>query len=275
MSSPRRIVCLTEETTEVLYALGEQDRIVGVSAFTVRPPEARHDKPVVSQFIEADLDAIEALDPDLVLGFSDLQANICADLIRRGLSVHCFNQRSIAGILDMIRTLGRLIERGDAGNGLADDLSRSIDAARTVGGALSVAPRVFFEEWPDPIITGIHWVSELIEVAGGVDCFADLRGRSLAKDRIVTPEVVLERKPDLYFASWCGRKFRADNARSRLGFADAPFTRDGRMLEIPSSIILQPGPAALTDGLRAVQAEVRRVALELAEAAERAHSARK
>lgn len=263
MIGPRRIVCLTEETTETLYLLGEQERIVGISAFTVRPPEAKQEKPVVAQFIKANIEKIVALDPDLVLGFSDLQAEICAELIGKGLHVYCFNQRSVAGIIEMIRTLGRLVGSPAKANNLAAGLERNLDLARAAAKKLPARPRVYFEEWPDPIITGIRWVSEIIEAAGGEDCFADMRDLSLAKDRIVTPATVLERKPDLYLASWCGRKFRPDTARARPGFAEAPFMRNDRMVEIPSSIILQPGPACLTDGLSAVQREIARVAAEL------------
>ena len=263
MTGPRRIVCLTEETTETLYLLGEQDRIVGISAFTVRPPEAKQEKPIVAQFIKANIEKIVALDPDLVLGFSDLQAEICADFIGRGLQVYCFNQRSVADIIEMIRTLGRLVCSPVKGNDLATALERNFDLVRAAGKKLPAKPRVYFEEWPDPIITGIRWVSEIIEAAGGEDCFADMRDRPLAKERIVSPETVLERDPDLYLASWCGRKFRPDTARSRPGFAEAPFTRNDRMVEIPSSLILQPGPACLTDGLSAVQREIARVAAQL------------
>lgn len=263
MIGPRRIVCLTEETTETLYLLGEQDRIVGISAFTVRPAEAKQEKPVVAQFIKADIEKIVALDPDLVLGFSDLQADICADVIGRGLDVYCFNQRSVASIIEMIRTLGRLVGSPAKGDDLATGLERNLYMARAAAKKLPARPRVYFEEWPDPIITGIRWVSEIIEAAGGEDCFADMRDFRLAKERIVTPAMVLERKPDLYLASWCGRKFRRNTVLARPGFAGQRFTQDDRMVEIPSSRILQPGPACLTDGLSAVQREIARVAAEL------------
>lgn len=263
MTGPRRIVCLTEETTETLYRLGEQDRIVGISAFTVRPPQAKKEKPVVSQFINANIDKIVDLKPDLVLAFSDLQADICSVLISLGLEVYCFNQRSVAGILQMIHTLGRLIECMEKSNRLVDELKQNIDTVRSKANHLSIRPRVYFEEWPDPIICGIQWVSEIIEIAGGIDCFSELKEKKLAKDRIVSPETVIERKPDLYIASWCGKKFRKDIALSRAGFADAPFTRDGRMIDIDSSIILQPGPACLTDGLDAVHQAIIHVSNEL------------
>jgi iron complex transport system substrate-binding protein len=257
VSAPTRIVCLTEETTETLYLLGAADRIVGISAFTVRPPEAKRDKPVVSQYVKADIEKIVALKPDLVLGFSDLQAGICADLIRRGIEVYCFNQRSIAEILTMIRTLGRLVDRAGEGDALADRLAANLDRAREQAAALPFRPRVYFEEWPDPMISGIRWVSEIVDAAGGVEVFAELSEQPMAKNRVVTPQDVLDRRPDLYLASWCGRKFREDTARARPGFADAPFTHPGRMIEIPSAIILQPGPACLTDGLVAVQGAIR------------------
>ena len=263
MTGPRRIVCLTEETTETLYLLGEQDRIVGISAFTVRPPEAKKTKPVVSQYVRAEIDKIVELKPDLVLAFSDLQADICADLVRRGLEVHCFNQRSVAEILEMIRTLGVWVDASSRADRLIDQFRTSLDASRETARNLPAKPRVYFEEWPEPIITGIQWVSELIEIAGGVDCFEALRSCRMAKDRIVTAQDVVRSQPDLYLASWCGRAFRADVARSRAGFAEAPFTRQGRMVSIESSIILQPGPACLTAGLEAISSEIVRVAYEI------------
>lgn len=260
MTGPRRIICLTEETTETLYRLGVSDRIVGISAFTVRPPEAKRDKPVVSQFVRAKIDDIVALKPDLILGFSDLQSKVCAELIERGLEVYCFNQRSIRGILGMVSTLGRLVGETKRGDALAAELLGNVDAAREAARQLPVRPRVFFEEWPDPIITGIRWVVEIIEAAGGDDCFNELSKAVLAKDRIVAPAEVIERKPDLYLASWCGKKFSPDTARARPGFADALFTQEERMVAIDSSVILQPGPAALSDGLAVVQREIARVA---------------
>ena len=260
MIGPRRIVCLTEETTETLYLLGEQERIVGISAFTVRPPEAKAEKPVVSQFVRAKIDEIEALRPDLILAFSDIQADICADLIKRGLPVHCFNQRTVSGIVEMIRLLGRMIGAAEKAADLARRLEGNMSRARDTANKLPFRPRVFFEEWTDPIITGIRWVSEIIEIVGGIDCFADKALMSLAEDRTVTPQEVIDRNPDLYLASWCGNAFRPQQATARQGFADASFTQDGRMFEIPSSIILQPGPACLTDGLSLVQEHIVRVA---------------
>lgn len=262
---PQRIVCLTEETTETLYLLGEEDRIVGISSFTRRPARALREKPKVSQFIRADTDEIEALEPDLVLGFSDLQADIAAELARRGLEVWLLNHRSVAGILAMIRNLARLVDRAEAGETLAAKLEAGIAAARSAAEGLARRPRVYFEEWPDPIITGIRWVSELIEIAGGVDCFADLREASLGRDRIVEAREVRRREPDLYLACWCGKRFDAAEAMAREGFADAPFCREGRMLELPAEVMLQPGPAALGDGLELLVREVHRVAAELAD----------
>ncbi len=263
MTGPTRIVCLTEETTETLYRLGEQDRIIGISAFTVRPPQAKKEKPVVSQYIKADYEKILQLKPDLVLAFSDLQADICSELISRGLQVHCFNQRSLSDIFEMIRTVGRLIDCADKADRLVDELQSNLDHVRRKAEKLPVRPRVYFEEWPDPIICSIRWVSELIEIAGGDDCFSDLRDKASAKDRIVTPQSVIERKPDLYLASWCGKKFRKDTARSRPGFADAPFTREDCMFELDSSIILQPGPACLTDGVEALHQAISAVAHQM------------
>ena len=247
---PRRIVCLTEETTEMLYRMGEEGRIVGISAFTVRPPQARSDKPVVSQFVKADLEKIAALEPDLVLGFSDLQADICAELIRRGIEVHCFNQRSVADILDVVRRLGALIGEPEKGQALARELSDGLERIAESAARFPVRPRVYFEDWPDPLITGIRWVSELIEIAGGEDVFADRRDARLARDRTLRgPEAVLERSPDVYLASWCGRKFRRDYLDKRPGWAEAPFMKRGQVFELDSSTILQPGPGALTDGV--------------------------
>jgi len=266
MKGPRRIVCLTEETTETLYLLGEQERIVGISAFTVRPECAKKEKPVVSQYIKADYEKIVGLAPDLVLAFSDLQAPLCAELIGRGLNVMCFNQRSVAEILEMIRALGRLVCAADKGEALAATLQGNLDRVREESSKLPARPRVFFEEWPDPIITGIRWVSELIEIAGGEDVFAELRGKGLAKDRTVTAEEVISRQPDMYLASWCGRKFRADTARGRAGFVNAAFTRDGRMFEIPSSTILQAGPASVSEGLLELQRAIALVASSMSRA---------
>ncbi|MGH6900078.1 MAG: cobalamin-binding protein [Geminicoccaceae bacterium] len=249
MAHPQRIVCLTEETTETLYLLGEQDRIVGISGYTARPPEARRAKPKVSAFTSARIDRILDLRPDLVLGFSDLQADIAAELIRRGVQVHVFNQRDIAGILAMIRLLGAMVGAAERAERLAERLAAGLEQVRARTPRRADRPRVFFEEWDEPLITGIGWVSELIEIAGGEDCFAELAREALARGRIVAPCAVVERRPDIIVGSWCGKRFRPERVVARPGFAALPAVRAGELHEITSSLILQPGPAALTDGL--------------------------
>ncbi|MVT68269.1 ABC transporter substrate-binding protein [Bradyrhizobium pachyrhizi] len=248
---PRRIVCLTEETVETLYLLGEQDRLVGVSGYAVRPPQVRREKPRVSAFISADMPNILALDPDLVLAFSDLQADIVGDLVRAGVAVHVFNQRDVAGILAMIRTLGAMVGAADRADRLAQNLKQRL---ATIAATPRPAPRpkVYFEEWDDPLISGIGWVSELIEIAGGTDALPHLRAHQAAKDRIVTPDAVRVAMPDVILASWCGKKVVPDRIRKREGWRDIPAVRNDRIVEIKSPIILQPGPAALTDGLDAI-----------------------
>jgi iron complex transport system substrate-binding protein len=253
MFPPSRIVCLTDETVETLYLLGEQDRIVGISGYVVRPPQARREKPRVSAFTSANTDKILALKPDLVLTFSDLQADIAADLIRRGIDVHAFNQRSIAGILDMIRTLGALVDASERARQLVEMLETHLAEVRSRAERLPKRPRVFFEEWDDPLISGVGWVSELVEIAGGIDIFAERGHQGAAKDRIVRTEEVVERQPDLIIGSWCGKKFRAERVVARAGFGQVPAVRHQHLYEIKSSLILQPGPAALTDGLAALQ----------------------
>jgi iron complex transport system substrate-binding protein len=250
---PTRIVCLTEETVETLYLLGEQDRIVGISGYVVRPPQARREKPRVSAFTSANIDKILALKPDLVLTFSDLQADIVADLIRRGLDVHAFNQRSIAGILDMIRMLGAMVDASKRARQLVDGFEARLAEARSRAECLPKRPRIFFEEWDDPLISGIGWVSELVEIAGGVDIFADRRNQGAAKDRVVATEEVVAREPDLIIGSWCGKKFRPERVATRAGFDRIPAVQHQDLYEIKSSLILQPGPAALTDGLSELQ----------------------
>ena len=248
---PRRIVCLTEETVETLYLLGEQDRIVGVSGYAVRPPQVRREKPRVSAFISADIPKILALEPDLVLAFSDLQADIVADLVRAGVAIHVFNQRDIAGILAMIRTLGALVDAAERADKLAKQyeqrLAEIASAARP-----SPKPKVYFEEWDDPLISGIGWVSELIEIAGGEDILPKLRFQQAAKDRIISPDTVRDAAPDVILASWCGKKVVPDRIRQRPGWNEIPAVRNNRIVEIKSPLILQPGPAALTDGLDAI-----------------------
>jgi iron complex transport system substrate-binding protein len=249
---PERLVCLTEETVETLYLLGEEARIVGVSGYAVRPPRVRREKPRVSAFTSADIPKILALEPDLVLAFSDLQAPIVADLARAGLAVHVFNQRSIAGILAMVRTVGALVGVDEKADRLALRLEARL--AEVAGQTRGTRPRVYFEEWDDPLIAGIGWVSELIEIAGGVDVFASLRGAAAAKDRIVTSEMVVEVAPEVILASWCGKKVVPARIASRTGWSAIPAVRAGRIVEIKSPLILQPGPAALTDGLDAIRA---------------------
>jgi iron complex transport system substrate-binding protein len=250
---PRRIVCLTEETVETLYLLGEQDRIVGVSGYAVRPPRVRREKPRVSAFISADIPKILALKPDLVLAFSDLQADIVAELVRAGVGIHVFNQRDIAGILAMIRTLGALVDA----TARADRLAAGYET-RLAGIAATARPaprpKLYFEEWDDPLISGIGWVSELIEIAGGVDILPKLRFQPSAKDRIISPDAVRAAAPDIILASWCGKKVVPDRIRGRSGWDEIPAVRNNRIVEIKSPLILQPGPAALTDGLDAILA---------------------
>jgi iron complex transport system substrate-binding protein len=258
---PSRIVCLTEETTETLYRLGEGDRVVGVSGYTVRPPEARR-KPRVSAFINARFEKIDALEPDLVLAFSDLQADIVRELIRRGHTVFTFNQRSVGGILQMIRLVAALVGCADKGRALAAELERGLDdiagrpwrEALADANAATDAPRVYFEEWDDPLISGIRWVEELVAIAGGVPIFPELRDKGLGRDRIVDPAAVIERNPDVIVASWCGKPVRKPAIVERPGWARITAVRTGQVHEIKSSIILQPGPAALTDGVRHLRA---------------------
>lgn len=253
MYPPERIVCLTEETTETLYLLGEQHRIVGISGYTVRPPQARKEKPRVSAFISADIPKILALRPDLVLTFSDLQADIVAALIRAGVTVHAFNQRTVAEILDMIRTLGALVGAQDRADALADRLAANLEDTRQRAAKARHRPKVYFEEWDDPMISGIAWVSELIDAAGGDDIFPELATCKSAKDRIVTPDAVIRRAPDIIVGSWCGKKFNKEKLIARPGFETIPAVSSGRIHEIKSPLILQPGPAALTDGLSALE----------------------
>lgn len=247
---PKRIVCLTEETTETLYLLGAQDRIVGISGFTQRPAQARREKPIVSAFTSADIAKIEAQSPDLVLAFSDLQADLVRELIARGHQVFTWNQRSLAEILNMVVVLGALVGKSREGLALADQLERNLDAVRASAARLPRRPRVYFEEWPDPMISGIRWVSELIEVAGGDDIFSELRTQGLARERIVTAQRVIERDPELIVASWCGKLVKPERIVSRPGFEHVRAVRAQRIREIKSTLILQPGPASLTDGLR-------------------------
>ncbi len=257
---PERIVCLTEETVETLYLLGEADRIVGVSGYAVRPARVRREKPRVSAFISADLPKILALSPDLVLTFSDLQADIVRDLVRAGIAVHAFNHRDVAGILAMIRMLGAMVGAQPRAAELADALSRRIDACEERAALLPFRPKVYFEEWDEPAICGIGWVSELIGTAGGIDVFADRARSPDARGRFVTKAEIVAAAPDVIVGSWCGKKFVPSRVAARPGFDAVPAVRNGQLFEIKSPMILQPGPAALTDGLDALAAIVKAVA---------------
>jgi iron complex transport system substrate-binding protein len=250
---PSRIVCLTEETTETLYWLGEQDRIVGVSGFTVRPPEARQ-KPRVSAFLSADYEKITALEPDLILAFSDLQADLARELVKRGYAVFTFNQRSVAEILDAIRMIGGLVGAGARAETLAAQFERGLEDIRSSAERFAARPRVYFEEWDAPLISGIQWVEELIEIAGGDPVFPGLRHASLATDRIVEPAAVIERDPEVIIGSWCGKGVNFAKIRARDGWSGITAVRNGALYEVRSSFILQPGPAALTEGVRQLHA---------------------
>ncbi|SEL65966.1 iron complex transport system substrate-binding protein [Pseudoxanthomonas sp. GM95] len=253
--SPRRIVCLTEEPCETLYALGQQDRIVGISGFTVRPPQARREKPKVAAFTSAKIDQILALKPDLAIGFSDIQADIAAALVKAGVEVWIANHRSVAGILEYVRRLGALVGCAAQAEAYADALERSLDAVRSAAARLPHRPKVYFEEWDTPIITGIQWVAELIGIAGGDDIFPELSCEPLAKGRILADGApVIARAPDIILGSWCGKRFRPEQVAARPGWDAIPAVRDGELHEIKSPLILQPGPAALTDGLQAIAA---------------------
>ena len=255
-SYPERIVCLTEETTETLYLLGQGDRIVGVSGYTVRPAEARS-KPKISAFINAKFDKIVGLEPDLVLAFSDLQADLAAELVRRGLNVVTFNQRSVAEILQMVRMLGGLVGCQADAEQLAGRLSAGLDDIRTAAARFPRRPRVFFEEWDEPLISGIRWVEELVAIAGGDPIFPELARCGLAKDRIVDAAEVARRDPEVIFASWCGKRMRKATIQNRPGWEGVAAVRDDRIFEIKSTFILQPGPAALTEGVAQIHNHLR------------------
>lgn len=258
MTGPRRIVCLTEEPTEVLYALGEQDRIVGISGFTVRPARARHEKPRVSAFTSAKVDKILALEPDLAIGFSDMQAEIANALIRAGVEVWIANHRSVAGILDYVRRLGALVGAHEQAEAYARQLEARVDAVRASAASLPRRPRVYFEEWDEPRISAIRWVGELVGIAGGDDVHPARALASLGKDRIVADDrETIATAPDLVIGSWCGKKFRPEQVRARPGWGDVPAVRTGELHEVKSPLILQPGPAALTDGLDALHGIIR------------------
>lgn len=258
MIGPRRIVCLTEEPTEVLYALGEQERIVGISGFTVRPPQARREKPKVSAFTSARIDEILALKPDFVVGFSDIQADIAAALIRQGVEVWISNHRSVDGILDYIRRLGALVGVADKARVYADELEADLAAVAAEAARHAHRPKVYFEEWDEPLISGIQWVAELVRIAGGDDILPELAAEPMAKNRIMADGAkVIARDPDIIFGSWCGKKFRPEKVAARPGWEAIAAVRNQQLFEIKSPIILQPGPAALTDGLKAMAAHIR------------------
>jgi iron complex transport system substrate-binding protein len=255
---PQRIVCLTEEPTEVLYSLGEQHRIVGISGFTVRPAIARREKPKVSAFTSAKIGEILKLEPDFVVGFSDIQADIAAALIKQGIEVWISNHRSVDGILDYVRRLGALVGAADKANAYADELQRGLNAILAQAATLPRRPKVYFEEWDDPLISGIRWVAEVVRIAGGDDIFPERAAQSLAKARILEdPDEVIRRAPDIILGSWCGKKFRPQKVAARPGWSVIPAVRDGELHEIKSPIILQPGPAALTDGVREIAKIIR------------------
>jgi iron complex transport system substrate-binding protein len=256
MFPPSRIVCLTEETVETLYLLGEEHRIVGVSGYAVRPARVRKEKPRVSAFISADYEKVLALEPDLVLTFSDLQADIAAELIRRNVAVHAFNQRDIASILAMVRTLGALVGAAGKAEALAQSLERRLSEVAARAKRIPRRPRVYFEEWDEPMISGIRWVAELIEVAGGIEAFSELSVRKNARDRIVSVPDVIAAQPDIIVGSWCGKKFVPAKVAARPGFDQIPAVRDGFLLEFKSPLILLPCPASLSYGLDALSALV-------------------
>lgn len=247
---PQRIVCLTEETTEWLYLLGQEHSIVGISGYTVRPRRAREEKPRVSAFLSAKIDKILALQPDCVFGFSDLQADIASALIRAGVQVTVFNQRSVTEIFAMLYQVGAMVGQGDQALERISQMQTQLEAMRQTAARFKRRPRVFFEEWDEPHISGIRWVSELMEIAGGDDVFPELAVQSLGKDRIIADgQSIVDRAPDIVIGSWCGKKFRPEKVAARPGWQAVPAVRDGQLFEIKSADILQPGPAALTDGV--------------------------
>jgi iron complex transport system substrate-binding protein len=247
---PQRIVCLTEEPTEWLYLLGEERRIVGISGYTVRPPQARLDKPRVSAFLSAKIDKIVALKPDCVIGFSDLQADIAAQLIRAGVQVTIFNQRSVAEIFSMLYQLAAMVGQAEQGMRRIKAMQQRLTDMAQAAATLKRRPRVYFEEWYDPHISAIAWVSELIGIAGGDDCFPELACQPMGKNRIIADGAdIVARRPDIVLGSWCGRRFRPAHVLARPGWAEVNAVKTGQIFEIKSADILQPGPAALTDGV--------------------------
>jgi iron complex transport system substrate-binding protein len=259
MSCYRRIACLSTEAAETLYALGAEDYIAGISGFTVRPARARSEKPKISGFSSSKLERILAVEPDLVIGFSNMQADICRDLAAAGIEVHLFNQRDIAGILRMVQILAALVDRHEAGQRLIADLRTRIEAVRKAAQQWTTRPKVYFEEWNDPLISGIGWVSEMIRIAGGDDVFEELASHSSAKQRIIAdPMDVVRRAPDIVIGSWCGRKFQPAAVCNRAGWDGIPAVRNGMVAEIKSADILSPGPAAITEGLTQIAALIAR-----------------
>ena len=256
---PQRIVCLTEETTEWLYLLGEQERIVGISGYTVRPRRAREEKPKVSAFLTAKIEKIVALRPDCVFGFSDLQADIAAALIRRGIQVTVFNQRSVEEIFSMLYQVAAMVAQVERGQELIGQMRQGLRDIELAGAALPRRPRVYFEEWDSPHISAIRWVSELVGIAGGDDCFPELATQAMGKDRIIADGAdIVRRNPDIIIGSWCGKKFRAEKVAARPGWQDVSAVKNGQLFEIKSADILQPGPAALSDGIK----QLHRIVLE-------------
>ena len=259
---PQRIVCLTEETTEWLYLLGEEQRIVGISGYTVRPRRAREEKPKVSAFLKAKIDAIVELQPDCVLGFSDLQADIAADLVRRGIQVTIFNQRSVEEIFSVLYQLAAMVGALERGEQLIADMRAGLERIREAASRLPRRPRIYFEEWDEPPISAIRWVSELMGVAGGDDIFPELAQQRMGKQRIIADaQEIVRRNPDIIVGSWCGKKFRPEKVAARAGWQGVNAVRNGQLFEIKSADILQPGPAALTDGV----AQLHRIVLQWSE----------
>jgi len=256
---PKRIACLSTEAAEILYELGEEDRIVGISGFTTRPARARKEKPKISGFSTGKLERILAVEPDLVLGFSDMQGDICRELVKAGIEVHHFNQRSVEGIFAMIETLGRLVGAEARALALVGELEAKVALAIRSAAGLTRRPKVYFEEWNEPLIAGIRWVSELITIAGGNDVFADLASQPSAKGRLIgDPQTVVQRQPDIIIGSWCGKRFQPEQLRIRPGWDSIPAVKAGELHEIKSALILSPGPAAIREGLPQLASIIRR-----------------
>ena len=254
-----RIACLSTEAVETLYALGAEAHIAGISGFTTRPARARAEKPKISGFSSSRVERILAVEPDLVIGFSDMQADICKELVGAGIEVHLFNQRDIAGILRMVRTLAALVNKQPEGERLADELLQVVDSIRGQARQWATRPKVYFEEWNDPLISGIGWVSEMIGIAGGQDAFAELAAYPKAAQRIIAdPNEIVRRAPDIIIGSWCGKKFRPESLYGRPGWEAIPAVRDAMVFEIKSADILSPGPAAITEGLTQIAGLIRR-----------------